>query len=160
MRISIHAIGQDKSGPETTLAEDYARRVERLGRNIGIAGVAMNGFAESKRKNPTERKMQEAERLLASLDTRAKSVALSERGRQFTSTGFADWLRGERDNASAEVCFLIGGPDGHDRSLEDRAGMLLSLGDMTWPHRLVRAMLTEQIYRSVTILANHPYHRA
>ena len=160
MRITVLAIGQSRSGPETELAEDYAARVERLGRTIGITAMNMHTFAEASRKNPAERKALEAERLLDAVDARARTVALSERGKPLASIDFAKWLRGELDNASTEVCFLIGGPDGHDRALEDGASMRLSLGTMTWPHRLARAMLLEQIYRSVTILANHPYHRA
>lgn len=160
MRITVLAIGQDKAGPETALAQDYAARIERSGRTIGITAMNMNTFAEATRKNADERKALEAERLLGAVDPRAKTVALCERGKQLASTDFAKWLRGELDNASSEVCFLIGGPDGHDRSLEVGADMRLSLGAMTWPHRLARAMLIEQIYRSVTILANHPYHRA
>lgn len=160
MRISVLAVGQDKSGPETTLAEDYAGRTERLGRTIGITAVSMNTFAEATRKNAEERKALEAQRLLAAVDARARTIALCERGKQLSSSEFATWMAAERDNAATELCFLIGGPDGHDRSLEDGADKRLSLGAMTWPHRLVRAMLMEQIYRSVTILANHPYHRA
>ena len=160
MRISILAIGQDKSGPETALAEDYLQRIERLGRSVGITAARSQSFTEAKHPTPAERKEQEGQKLLKAAGNKCKLVVLTERGRQFTSTGFADWIGTELHNATAEVCFLIGGPDGHAKTLEDRADMMLSLGDMTWPHRLARAMVMEQIYRSVTILANHPYHRS
>ena len=58
------------------------------------------------------------------------------------------------------MAFLIGGPDGHAPGVRDNAGLLMSFGPMTWPHRLVRVMLLEQIYRALTIIAGHPYHRA
>jgi 23S rRNA (pseudouridine1915-N3)-methyltransferase len=58
-----------------------------------------------------------------------------------------------------DLAFLIGGADGHPPAVKSAAAMLLSLGPMTWPHRLVRVMLAEQIYRAVTIMVNHPYHR-
>jgi 23S rRNA (pseudouridine1915-N3)-methyltransferase len=60
----------------------------------------------------------------------------------------------------SEAAFLIGGADGHDESVRDRAELLLSFGRLTWPHMLARAMLAEQIYRAQTILSGHPYHRA
>ena len=64
------------------------------------------------------------------------------------------------DQGTGSIAFLIGGPDGHAPEMRQDAGLLLSLGPMTWPHRLARVMLAEQIYRAVTILVKHPYHRA
>jgi 23S rRNA (pseudouridine1915-N3)-methyltransferase len=58
------------------------------------------------------------------------------------------------------MAFLIGGPDGHSPDLREKSGLMMSFGPMTWPHRLVRVMLFEQLYRAVTIIAGHPYHRA
>jgi 23S rRNA (pseudouridine1915-N3)-methyltransferase len=87
-------------------------------------------------------------------------ISLDERGTELTSTAFAAELRRFIDRGAAELAFLIGGPDGHADEIKKHAALQLSLGKMTWPHRLVRPMLAEQIYRSVTILLNHPYHRA
>lgn len=160
MRISILAVGADKAAPETTLCDEYLRRVQRQGRAIGITAVRSESFAESRRNTNTGRKSQEAERLLAAIRTGSRIIVLSERGKQHTSEGFATFIRRSLDDGMAETSFLIGGPDGHDRALEERADMLLSLGQMTWPHRLARVMIAEQIYRAVTILTNHPYHRS
>jgi len=55
---------------------------------------------------------------------------------------------------------VIGGPDGLSRAVLERADLALSLGPMTWPHLLVRALLAEQLYRAQCILDRHPYHRA
>lgn len=159
MRISILAVGQDKAAPETTLCDEYLRRVQRQGRAIGVTAIRTENFAESRRNKNTGRKSQEAERLMAAVQTGSRIIVLSERGKQQTSEDFAAFLRRSLDDGTSEASFLIGGPDGHDRALEDRADLLLSLGKMTWPHRLARVMLAEQIYRAVTILTNHPYHR-
>ncbi len=59
----------------------------------------------------------------------------------------------------AELAFAIGGADGLDAAVLDRAEAVLSLGPMTWPHLLVRGMLLEQLYRAQQIIAGHPYHR-
>ena len=95
----------------------------------------------------------------ASCPSIAYVIALDERGKNMTSEAFAGELGRLLDNGTREVAFLIGGPDGHAAAVQGRAGLVVSLGKMTWPHRLARVMLAEQIYRSVTILVNHPYHR-
>jgi 23S rRNA (pseudouridine1915-N3)-methyltransferase len=85
--------------------------------------------------------------------------AMDERGRQMTSPDFAEMLAGWRDQGRSEVAFVIGGADGIDPTLRSRADAMLSFGPMVWPHMLVRAMLTEQLYRAASILAGGPYHR-
>jgi 23S rRNA (pseudouridine1915-N3)-methyltransferase len=77
-----------------------------------------------------------------------------------TSPDFAATLAGWRDAGRAEAAFVIGGADGIDPELRQRADLLLSFGPMVWPHMLVRVMLAEQLYRAAQILAGTPYHRA
>jgi 23S rRNA (pseudouridine1915-N3)-methyltransferase len=88
------------------------------------------------------------------------TVVLDERGRALGSEEFARLLEGWRDGGKREARFLIGAADGHDEALRLSADLLLSFGPATWPHLLVRAMLAEQLFRAVSILANHPYHRS
>lgn len=85
---------------------------------------------------------------------------LDERGKALASEAFADLLRRHLDGGTADMGFLIGGPDGHAPEIRTTAGLLMSFGPMTWPHRLVRVMLFEQLYRALTIILGHPYHRA
>ena len=88
-------------------------------------------------------------------------VVLAESGLTLTSDAFAARLSRWRDQGTREAGFLIGGPDGLGReAAHDRADLVLAFGAMTWPHQLVRIMLAEQLYRAVTILTGHPYHRA
>jgi len=87
------------------------------------------------------------------------TVVLDERGRAMTSVGLAKQLERWRDDGKREARFLIGAADGHDEALRRSADWLLSFGEATWPHLLVRAMLAEQLFRATSILANHPYHR-
>ena len=86
-------------------------------------------------------------------------VLLDERGRQLSSEGLAEWLRGRRDEGRQRVVLALGPADGWSQADRERADMLLSLGPMTLPHELARVVLSEQIYRAFTILAGHPYHR-
>jgi 23S rRNA (pseudouridine1915-N3)-methyltransferase len=90
----------------------------------------------------------------------ARTVVLDERGRDLPSPDLAALLARWRDDGAREVRFLIGAADGHDAATRDGADLLLGFGRATWPHMLVRAMLAEQLYRAVSILDGHPYHRA
>ena len=105
-------------------------------------------------------KRAEAELLLAAIPQGSVVVALDERGKALSSEAFAAKMGAWRDQGAADIAFLIGGADGHGDAVRARADFLLALGPMTWPHMLVRGMLTEQIYRAQQILAGHPYHRA
>ena len=87
------------------------------------------------------------------------TVALDERGLALSSTQLASRLEGWRDGGKREARFLIGAADGHGDEVRASADLRLSFGPATWPHLLVRAMLAEQLFRSVSILAGHPYHR-
>ena len=87
------------------------------------------------------------------------SIVLDERGAALGSADLAAKLEGWRDSGRREARFLIGAADGHGADTRRSADLLLSFGPATWPHLLVRAMLAEQLFRSVSILANHPYHR-
>jgi 23S rRNA (pseudouridine1915-N3)-methyltransferase len=155
MRLQVLAIGKLKAGPEKTIAEEYQTRLEGLGRKAGIAKLTVNDFAESQAPTAVLRQSEEA-KLLA---TKAFTLVLDERGKALSSEDFAKLIQRHLDQGTQELAFLIGGPDGHSVEARRNAGQLLSFGPMTWPHRLVRVMLFEQIYRAVTILVNHPYHR-
>jgi 23S rRNA (pseudouridine1915-N3)-methyltransferase len=135
-------------------------RAEGLGRKAGISRIAIHEFAESQAASPASRMADEARLLASVLPPKGFSIVLDERGKAMASDAFAGLLRRHLEGATSDVAFLIGGPDGHDPATREHAGLLLSFGPMTWPHRLVRVMLYEQIYRAVTILVNHPYHRA
>ena len=87
-------------------------------------------------------------------------MVLDEKGENFASEDLARQIGKMRDHGAPEIAFLIGGADGHHPSLREKADLTLAFGRATFPHMLVRAMLTEQIYRVITILSGHPYHRA
>ena len=89
-----------------------------------------------------------------------RTVVLDERGKDMASTDLAALLARWRDDGAREVRFLIGAADGHDAGTRTGADLLLGFGRATWPHMLVRAMLAEQLYRALSILDGHPYHRA
>jgi 23S rRNA (pseudouridine1915-N3)-methyltransferase len=158
MKVAVAAIGRLKAGPERLLAERYIERAGEAGRRLGIT-LSSREFTESRAGSASVRKDQEAAALLGVPQERAMLVALDERGKSIDSRTFAERLANWRDSGTPSVVFAIGGPDGHGPALIARAGLVLAFGSMAWPHQLVRVMLAEQIYRAMTILAGHPYHR-
>ena len=104
-------------------------------------------------------KAAEAQALRARLPDGAWLIACDERGKSLTSRVFAARLADLRDSGEGHAVLLIGGADGLDPALVSEARETLAFGVQTWPHALVRAMLAEQLYRAVTILAGSPYHR-
>jgi 23S rRNA (pseudouridine1915-N3)-methyltransferase len=159
MRLLILAVGRLKAAPEQHLAEDYLNRAAKLGRQIGLTSVNLVELPESRAPTPPLRQSDEASRLLSRVPPGCFLISLDEHGKELTSAAFAAELRRIIDVGKPDLAFLVGGPDGHGAEIKKHANLQLSLGEMTWPHRLVRPMLAEQIYRSVTILINHPYHR-
>ena len=149
MRLVVAAVGRGRDDPAQRLFEDYRKR---LPWPLELREVRAGGGGEAGRE-------REAAALLKGLPTDTHVVALDGAGKTLTSEEFAARLANIRDDGTAVVAFLIGGADGHGNSVLARADMVLSLGPMTWPHLLVRAMLAEQLWRAASILSGHPYHR-
>ncbi len=151
MKFRIIAVGRMKVGPEQALYEHYAARVK--------PAITLKEVEEQRPLSSAELKAREAELLLAQVPKGATIVLLDETGTSLGSAGFAQKLGGWRDRGVADLALLIGGADGHGEAARAAADFTLSLGAMTWPHMLVRALAAEQLYRAQQILAGHPYHR-
>ena len=159
MRIVVAAVGRMKRGPERDLAERYRERAAKSGRGIGIRAVEIVEIAESRARDTERRMLEESIALANVIPKGAATVLLDPRGESVDSQSFAKRLRGWNDGGR-DTAFVIGGPDGLAPTLSDQADLHLAFGALTWPHQLVRIMLLEQLYRALTILAGHPYHRA
>jgi 23S rRNA (pseudouridine1915-N3)-methyltransferase len=151
MRLKLATVGHWKAGPERSLYEHFARRI--------AFPLELKEVEEKKKLPPAALIRREGELLLAVAAKGAVVVALDERGKPLTSVAFAKQLGLWRDDGVREVVFVVGGALGLDDAVRRKATLTLSLGPMTWPHLMVRAMLAEQIYRAQAILAGHPYHR-
>jgi 23S rRNA (pseudouridine1915-N3)-methyltransferase len=158
VKLSVIAVGKLKSGPERELAERYRERAEALGRANGFAPVEIVELPESRARRDADRRLEEGRTILERAGTELL-VALDERGGSLTSEAFAERLAAWRDRGAGAAVLAIGGPDGLDPGLRDKAALVLSFGALTIPHQIVRILVLEQIYRGLTILAGHPYHR-
>jgi 23S rRNA (pseudouridine1915-N3)-methyltransferase len=152
MRITICAVARAKSDPTAEICRSYQKR---LPWDVDIREVEV-------RRKLMDDKLAEAEAdlLRSAIPPRSTIIAMDGRGKTLSSEDFAKRLGRWRDDGIADLAFVIGGANGLHRDLVGEADLTLSLGAMTWPHLLARAMLMEQLYRAHSILTGHPYHRA
>ena len=160
MRLSIFAIGHARGTSEGALCDQFHDRAVKMGRNMGLTPVAVEELSAGKARDTATRMTDEAARLAARLPDGAHIILLDAKGKGMTSEDFAEMLGSLRDVGTKDLAFVIGGQDGLAPLPGKKAGRSLAFGPQTWPHLLVRALLLEQVYRAMTILAGHPYHRA
>lgn len=154
MKLTILAVGRMKACPERELVDDYMKRLGAAARSLGFRQVAEIEVASGGGLDA------EATRLIAKLPGNARLIRLDEFGAAQRSSVFAGNLAKWRDQGVAELVFVIGGPDGYGAAIKEAVPDTLALGPQTWPHRLARVMIAEQLYRAVSILAGTPYHKA
>lgn len=140
-----------KDGPERELVDDYLGRAQKTGRSLGYRAV------EEIELNATS-KDDEGQRLLARHGA-GVLIRLDERGEAWTSHDLSKRLARWRDAGEDAVSFVIGGADGTSPAVAQAARHSMCFGVQTWPHKLVRVMLAEQVYRALSIEAGSPYHR-
>jgi 23S rRNA (pseudouridine1915-N3)-methyltransferase len=155
MRFLVVAVGARQPDWVEAGFDDYARRMPREAR---IELMRIKPESRSTGKTVDQMLAREAERMAAALPRDCERVVLDERGKLCDtlqlSRHIERWLGSGRDTA-----FVIGGADGTAPVLKREASMLLSLSALTLPHGLARVLLAEQLYRGLSILRNHPYHR-
>lgn len=156
MRFHLVAVGTRMPDWVNAGFEEYARRLH------GGARLQLHEIAPATRKGtnaePARAMAEEAGRIRRALPARARVIALDAGGRPLDTGSLAERLR-EWNREGAEVAFLVGGPDGLAPDLLAEADERWSLSALTLPHALVRIVLAEQLYRALSILHNHPYHR-
>jgi 23S rRNA (pseudouridine1915-N3)-methyltransferase len=158
VRLLLVSVGRIKAGPERDLIERYLDRTAAAGRGLGVH-VEQREIDESRARRPQDRKLEEAKAIRAILGAATRRVVFDATGRNLTSEEFAADLGRRRDQGVATIGLVIGGPDGIDAEFRAEADLVISFGAMTWPHQLARILAAEQVYRALTILSGHPYHR-
>lgn len=138
--------------------EGYREYAKRMPRRTALELVEIKPETRASGKTAAQLLAAEAGRIRAALPKGARVIALDERGRDLSTRGLALQLEAWMQE-SGTLAFLIGGADGLDASLKKSAAMLLRLSDLTLPHGLARVLLAEQLYRALSIIGGHPYHR-
>ena len=155
MRLNVRAGGVIRKGPERVLVDDYLRRSEGLAKACGFLSVTETQIDLRSAKTRADETIQ----LLGGMDPTHKLVVMDERGKSLTSRKIAQQLAAWRDEGISETHFVIGGANGFEPANIPPHAVRWSFGTQVWPHKLVRVMLSEQIYRALSILAGAPYHR-
>lgn len=141
------------------VAEGFAEYRKRLSRELPLDLVEISLGARGKGRDAARAIADEGVAVLAALPKDVHVVALDGRGKPWSSEQLAEQLARWRQSGR-DLAILVGGPDGHAADVLARADQQWSLGPLTLPHMLVRLVVAEQLYRAVTILEGHPYHRA
>lgn len=153
MKITIIAISKFENSLYKEVFEDYHKRMKW--------DVELKEFElkNSKNMNDTQVKKGEAELMMKAIKPGSVVIAMDEKGKQFTSQNFAKLISEFSVRGESHLTFIIGGANGLDAELLQKAHLKISLGLMTFPHLMARSILMEQLYRAQSIIAGHPYHR-
>ena len=156
MKFMVFAVGHKMPEWVETGFKEYARRMPHE------AAIELLEVKPEKRgggKKVDQLLAAEATRIRALLPTKRRVIALDERGRHWTTAKLADSITGWMA-AGGDIAFLIGGADGLDANMKNSADEVLALSALTLPHGLARVLLAEQLYRGMSLIKGHPYHRA
>ncbi|HEY8011352.1 MAG TPA: 23S rRNA (pseudouridine(1915)-N(3))-methyltransferase RlmH [Rudaea sp.] len=156
MRATLIAVGERMPAWVT---EGYSEYAKRLSHELPLQLLEISTKSRGRNNDLARVVADEGAAMLAAIPKGAHVVALDGRGKSFSSEQLAEQLARWRMQGS-DLAFLIGGPEGLAPAALERAQQHWSLGPATLPHPLVRIMLAEQLYRAVSLLNNHPYHRA
>lgn len=154
LKLQVASVGKWKRGPEETLFDHYAARLQWK--------LQLDEIPASTNLPLLQQQQKETAALNASAQKfgAEKTVMLDETGQTLSSEELAAWLGKIADEGSRNISLWIGGDGGIAKPELKKANLVLSLGRCTWPHLLVRGLLAEQLFRAQCILTGHPYHRS
>lgn len=155
MNIELIVVGKTDSKEINTIVDNYVKRINFYNRfNITYIPDIKN----TKSLSEQQQKTSEGEAILRLLDPSDRVVLLDEKGSEFRSVEYADWLQKRLNSGIKRLVFIIGGPYGFSPEVYARSNEKISLSKMTFSHQIIRAIFTEQLYRAFSILHNSPYH--
>ena len=158
MKLKVISIGQLKNNPILEIQKDYESRILNLGKSVGIKSLEIKELPISKKSSIKERQKEEAKIISQHIKQDNLNVFLDGKGENINSVDISQIISKSSFNGK-DLVFFIGGPDGFDEKIIKVENKIISFGRVTWPHKLIRIMLLEQLYRGITIINNHPYHR-
>ena len=158
MKLKVISVGQLKNNPILEIQRDYESRILSLSKSVGIKNLEIKELPISKKSSIKERQKEEAKIISQHIKQNNLNLFLDGKGENINSVDISQIIS-KSSFDDKDLVFFIGGPDGFDEKIIKVANKIISFGRVTWPHKLIRIMLLEQLYRGVTILNNHPYHR-
>ena len=158
MKLKVISIGQLKNNPILEIQKDYESRILNLSKSVGIKNLEIKELPISKKSSIKERQKEEAKIISQHIKQNNLNLFLDGKGENINSVDISQIISKSSFDGK-DLVFFIGGPDGFDEKIIKVANKIISFGRVTWPHKLIRIMLLEQLYRGITIINNHPYHR-
>lgn len=155
MKLMLLMIGKTTENSLQSLIQDYVGRLQFY---ISLEVVVLPELKNTKKLSVSEQKEKEAEMLFKQLDTKDHLILLDEKGKQYSSMEFAQFMGKKLESTIKRTIFVIGGPYGFAERVYERADGMLSLSRMTFSHQMIRLLFTEQLYRAMTILKGENYH--
>lgn len=155
MKITLLVVGRTVESHFVKAIQDYTQRTQRY---ISFEMQVIPELKNTKNLTPEQQKEKEAELILKSLAPSDYIVLLDEKGKEYRSVDFAVWIEKKMITVTKRLVFIIGGPYGFSDFIYSQASEMLSLSKMTFSHQMIRLFFIEQLYRSMTILNNGPYH--
>ena len=155
MKLVVVAVG---TRMPSWVVEGYRAYAKRMPPGTALELIEIKAEARTSGKTVAQMLAAEAQRIRAALPKGGRVIALDERGKDLSTCGLAVQLEAWMQEGGP-VALLIGGADGLDADLKKTAAMQLRLSGMTLPHGLARVLLAEQLYRALSIIGGHPYHR-
>ena len=156
MKISLICMGKTKPGYIQAGIQEYIKRVNRY---ASFDYIEIPDFKKGKNLSENEIRKKEGELILAKVNPASTLVLLDEKGRQFSSTDFANSLQSKL-SLGKNLCIVIGGAYGFSEEVYQKANEKVSLSRMTFSHQMVRLIFLEQLYRAFSILKGEPYHHS
>jgi len=156
MKVRLIVIGKTN---EHYLKEGINNYVSRLKHYVDFNLIELDEIKGSKKISMDDYRKKESEKLLPLLKAE-RIVLLDEKGKSFTSMGFAKYLNQKMLHGMRSIDFVVGGPFGFDESVRNKAHELISFSDMTFSHQMIRLFFVEQIYRAFTIIKGESYHHS
>ncbi len=155
MKIILLTVGKTINNNLITLQEDYQSRLKFY---VPFETVTVPELKNTKNLSVNEQLEKEAELILKQLDPTDDVILLDDKGKQFTSVGFSEFLSKKMLSSVKRTVFVVGGPYGFSERVYNRANGKVSLSAMTFSHQMIRLIFVEQVYRAMTILKGEPYH--
>lgn len=160
MKLKILSIGKISKSPYETISNHYIKNIQSISKQTGISEFTVSEFNKSGEKNTELRKQKEFEVIKNKINIdNSVNILLDENGKALSTSDMKLMIEKYIQGSKKELNFIIGGPDGASDFFSEIISEKISLSNMTLPHLLARVLLLEQIFRSLTILINHPYHR-
>lgn len=155
MNIELIVVGKTDSKEVSALVDIYTKRINFYNK---FTITYLPDIRNSKNLSEAQQKTAEGEAILRLIDDSDRVILLDEKGSEFRSIEYAEWLQKRMNSGIKRLVFVIGGPYGFSEAVYSRSNEKISLSKMTFSHQIIRAIFTEQLYRAFSIINNSPYH--